>query len=157
MENAEDGAGVRFPPPLIYIIGLVIGVYAGRALGLPHLDLSDAVRDILSGAFLIAGVIVMLAAIGLFRSRKTNIIPFKPATCLVDTGIYGFTRNPMYVGMALTYVALAILFNSVGGLILLPVVLAIMQTQVIAREEAYLERTFGRDYLAYKSRVRRWI
>jgi len=157
METAQDGAGVRFPPPLIYIIALVIGVYSGRALNLPHLGLSHAVRDIFTGGFLIAGVIVMFAGAGLLRSRKTNIIPFKPATCLVDTGIYGITRNPMYLGMALTYVALAILFDSLGALVLLPAVIAIMQTQVIAREEAYLERAFGRDYLAYKGRVRRWI
>ena len=157
METAQDGAGVRFPPPLIYIIGLAIGIYAGRALSLPHLGLGSRLRDLFGGAFLLAGVIVMFAGAGLLRSRKTNIIPFKPATCLVDTGIYGVTRNPMYLGMALTYAALAILLDSLGALLLLPVVIGIMQTQVIAREEAYLERAFGRDYLAYRGRVRRWI
>jgi protein-S-isoprenylcysteine O-methyltransferase Ste14 len=157
METAQDGAGVRFPPPLIYIIGLVVGIYAGGALNLSHLGLSHGLRNVLSGVFLVAGIIVMFAGAGLLRSRKTGIIPFKPATCLVDTGIYGVTRNPMYLGMALTYAGLAILFNSLAALVLLPVVLAIVQMQVIAREEAYLERAFGRDYIAYKSRVRRWI
>jgi protein-S-isoprenylcysteine O-methyltransferase Ste14 len=157
MESAQDGAGVRFPPPLIYIIGLVTGIYAGRALNLRHLGLNHTIRDILGGAFLVAGVVAMFAGAGLLRSRKTNIIPFKPATCLVDTGIYRITRNPMYLGMALTYLALANLFDSLGALALLPVVIAVMQTQVIAREEAYLERAFGGAYLAYKGRVRRWI
>ena len=157
METAQDGAGVRFPPPLIYIIGLAIGIYAGRALSLPDLGLGPRLRDLFGGALLLAGVIVMFAGAGLLRRRKTNIIPFKPATCLVDTGIYGVTRNPMYLGMALAYAALAILLDSLGALLLLPVVIGIMQTQVIAREEAYLERAFGRDYLAYRGRVRRWI
>jgi len=157
MESVQDGAGVRFPPPLIYIIGLVIGVFAGRALNLPHLGFGPLTRDILTGGLLIAGVIVMVAGAGLLRSRRTAIIPFKPATCLVDTGIYRVTRNPMYLGMTLTYAGLAILLDSLGALVLLPVILATMQSQVIAREEAYLERAFGRDYLAYKGRVRRWI
>ena len=89
--------------------------------------------------------------------RRTAIIPFKPASVLVNSGIYGWTRNPMYLGMALAYGGLAVLFNSLAALIVLPIVLAVVQTQVIAREEAYLERAFGREYLAYKSQVRRWI
>jgi len=89
--------------------------------------------------------------------RGTAILPFKPASNLVTSGILGWTRNPMYVGMAVFYVGLAIALNSVASLVLLPVVLAIVQTQVIAREEAYLERAFGEDYVAYKKRVRRWI
>jgi len=63
----------------------------------------------------------------------------------------------MYVGMALTYAGVAIFVNSLAALVLLPVVLAIIQTQVIAREEAYLERAFGHDYADYKKQVRRWL
>jgi protein-S-isoprenylcysteine O-methyltransferase Ste14 len=63
----------------------------------------------------------------------------------------------MYLGMAVFYVGLAVTFNSVAPLVLLPLVLAIVQTQVIAREEAYLERAFGDEYLAYKARVGRWF
>ena len=79
------------------------------------------------------------------------------ATALVDTGIYRFTRNPMYVGMALLYAGLALGFASGAALLLLPVVLVIIQTQVIAREERYMEAKFGANYLDYKRRVRRWV
>ena len=63
----------------------------------------------------------------------------------------------MYLGMALIYLGVATFFNSLSSLVLLPLVIATVQTQVIAREEAYLERTFGAEYVAYKKRVRAWI
>ena len=83
------------------------------------------------------------AGAGLFLRNRTAIIPFKPATRLVTSGVYRWTRNPMYLGMALTYAGLAFLLNSLTALVLLLVVIAIVQRQVIAREEAYLERAFG--------------
>jgi protein-S-isoprenylcysteine O-methyltransferase Ste14 len=157
MDKTADGANVRFPPPLVYIIGLALGVVAGPPLGLPTLGLQLAPRVAAGVAIDVVGFLVMFAGAGLFLRRRTAILPFKPASALVTSGILGLTRNPMYLGMAVFYVGLAILFNSLAALVLLPLVLAIIQTQVIAREEAYLERAFGDDYRAYKARVRRWF
>ena len=157
MENASDGANVRFPPPLIYVIGLVLGIAADRVLKLPNLDLPLAIRIVAGGLLDLIGFLVMLAGAGLFMRRHTAILPFKPATTLVTSGILNWTRNPMYLGMAIFYVGLAFILNSLAALVLLPVVVAIVQTQVIAREEAYLERTFGEEYVAYKNRVGRWV
>jgi len=95
--------------------------------------------------------------VGLFLRRRTAVIPYKPATSLVTSGIYRWTRNPMYLGLALIYLGLALILNSLAALVLLPLVLSIIQSQVIAKEEAYLERTFGNDYVAYKKSVRPWI
>lgn len=155
--HVPDGPRVLFPPPLIYIAGLAVGLFADRELDLPGLGLGRGPREIVAAGLIIAGMAVMTAGAGLFMRRRTAIIPFKPATCLVNSGIYGWTRNPMYLGMALAYAGLALLFNSLAALIVLPIVLAVVQTQVIAREEAYLERAFGREYVAYKGQVRRWI
>ena len=157
MKNAGDGANVRFPPPLIYAGVLALGFTAGRLLHLPTLGLEPGLRDPLGVAFVLAGFLVSFAGAGLFLRNRTAIIPFKPATHLVTSGVYRWTRNPMYLGMALTYVGLAFLLNSLTALVLLLVVIAIVQRQVIAREEAYLERAFGNQYLAYKNRVRPWI
>ena len=63
----------------------------------------------------------------------------------------------MYLGLAVLYCGFAILFDSAAATLLLPLVLVIVQTQVIAKEEAYLERAFGGEYRAYRNRVRRWI
>jgi protein-S-isoprenylcysteine O-methyltransferase Ste14 len=157
MERATDGANVRFPPPLIYLCGLALGIMAERFLHLPSLGLQPKIRDLLSGILVLVGFLVMFAGAGLFLRRGTAIIPFKPATHLVTSGIYGWTRNPMYLGMALTYAGLAVLLNSLASMVLLPLVIVVIQTQVIGREEAYLERAFGNQYLAYKNRVRPWI
>jgi len=157
MKNATDGANVRFPPPLIYVAVLAVGIAADRLLNLPRLGFPSMIRNVAGGALDLMGFLVMFAGAGLFLRRRTAILPFKPASSLVTSGILGWTRNPMYLGMAIFYAGLAVISNSLTAIILLPLVLAIVQKQVIAREEAYLERAFGDEYVAYKNRVRRWI
>lgn len=157
MEKVTDGANVRFPPPLIYVAGLLLGIVADRFVKLPNLGIPPVSRNVVGGVIDVMGFIVMFAGAGLFMRRRTAILPFKPATSLVTSGILAWTRNPMYLGMAIFYVGLAVILNSLIALILLPVVLAIVQKQVIAREEAYLERAFGAEYVTYKNRVGRWI
>ena len=157
MEKAVDGAGVLFPPPLIYVAGLALGIAGDRMVHLPRLGLQPTLRDIVGAGSVVAGLLVSFAGAGLFRRLGTAIIPYKPATRLVTSGIYRWTRNPMYLGMALIYLGVATFFNSLSSLVLFPLVIATVQTQVIAREEAYLERTFGAEYVAYKKRVRAWI
>lgn len=157
MTNGTDGAKVHFPPPLIYLAGLAIGIAAERLLNLPRLGIPVITRSVTGGALLVVGFVVMFAGAGLFLRRRTAILPFKPASSLVTSGILHWTRNPMYLGMAIFYLGLAVILDSLAAIIVLPLVLATVQKQVIAREEAYLERTFGHEYLAYKTRVRRWF
>jgi len=157
IEKTVDGARVFFPPPLIYVAGLAVAIAADRLAHLPRLGLPPTLRDVLGTGFVVAGLLVSFAGAGLFRRLGTAVIPYKPATRLVTSGIYRWTRNPMYLGMALIYLGVAAFFNSLSSLVLLPLVLVTVQTQVIAREEAYLERAFGAEYVAYKKRVRAWI
>ena len=134
-----------------------MGIGADRILHLPGLGLPLMIRSITGALLALVGFLVMFAGAGLFLRKRTAIIPFKPATCLVTSGVLGRTRNPMYLGMAIFYVGLAVELDSLAALLVLPLVLAVVQAQVIAREEAYLERAFGGEYVAYKTRVRRWI
>lgn len=157
MTEDTDSANVRFPPPLIYLLLLVLGIWTGRKLNLSGIGLDESAVTVIGALLAVIGIIVNFAGAGLFHKLRTAIIPFKPATKLVTSGIYGWTRNPMYLGMALIYAGIAILFDSILALALLPLVLAIIQTNVIAREEVYLERRFGDAYRDYKRRVRRWI
>jgi protein-S-isoprenylcysteine O-methyltransferase Ste14 len=158
MTNDVDSANVRFPPPLIYLGFLVLGIWAGRTFGVPGLGLGASTRDLLGWIITAIGIAVgPVAGAGLFYRLRTAIIPVKPASRLVTSGIYRWTRNPMYLGLALIYAGIAILFDSLLALLLLIAVVAIIQVYVIAREEAYLERAFGDEYRAYRTRVRRWI
>ena len=106
---------------------------------------------------LAAGLIIGLLAAGLFRRAGTDVKPWRSSTALVTDGPYRWTRNPMYLGMCLVYVGLAIAADSLAALLLLIPVLIIIQTQVIAREERYLEGKFGDEFRAYTARVRRWL
>lgn len=156
MKADDDSAHVTFPPPFVYLGFLLIGLAADRVIGQP-LGLPLLTRGVLAIASIAPGVGLLLAASGLFRRAGTDAKPWKTATALVNSGVYRFTRNPMYLGMALLYAGLAFAFASAGALLLLPVVIGIIETQVIAREERYLETKFGDVYREYKQRVRRWI
>jgi protein-S-isoprenylcysteine O-methyltransferase Ste14 len=92
-----------------------------------------------------------------FQRKGTAVEPWKPTTAIVTTGPYRLTRNPAYLGMALVYIGIALLADALWVLVPLPVVLLIIDRMVIAREERYLERKFGQEYVDYKVRARRWI
>lgn len=111
-----------------------------------------------------AGVVIMGLAIGLavwawlcFRRAGTGVMPFSPATALVTHGPYRFSRNPMYLGLAGTLLGAAVLIGSITPFIVLPAFMALIAERFIEAEEALLERTFARQYLDYKARVRRWL
>jgi protein-S-isoprenylcysteine O-methyltransferase Ste14 len=151
----RDSAGVRIPPPLIYLGGLAVG-FALEAL-LPGTSFSAVLQWILGGALLVAGLALLASFNTAFHREGTAVEPWKPTTAIVSTGPYRLTRNPAYVGMALVYIAIAVLAEALWVLLPLPLVLAMVDRGVIAREERYLERKFGQEYLDYKSRVRRWV
>ncbi|WP_377844027.1 methyltransferase family protein [Bosea sp. UC22_33] len=157
MAAEPDSAGVRFPPPFIYLGALLLGLAAERFVPLRSFGI-DRHWVIGAGALLvIAGAALMLSAAGLFRRLGTNVRPSRPTKLIAKTGPYRWTRNPMYLGMALTHAGLAIGLDGPIALALLPLVLIVIQTRVIAREERYLEAKFGADYRQYKAEVRRWL
>jgi protein-S-isoprenylcysteine O-methyltransferase Ste14 len=154
-DDSADSAGVAVPPPLVYALGFGIGYALDRLKPAP-LGMGGA-RTMLGWLLAAAGVTLAASAIVLFRRAGTSPVPIQPTTALVVRGPYRFTRNPMYVGLAALYAGIALLVNSLWPLLVLPVVLVVIRWQVIAREEAYLERKFGDAYRAYTARVRRWL
>ncbi len=105
----------------------------------------------------VIGALLIAAALGLFRQMGTRPEPWQPSTALVTGGIYRFTRNPMYLGMALIYTGLAGGFDSPAAGILLAPLIAVIHFGVIVREERYLAQKFGTGYLQYKATVRAWL
>ena len=91
------------------------------------------------------------------KRAGTGVSTATPTTAVVVRGSYRFSRNPMYLAMAFLYLGLAIAINGLLIIVLLPVLLGILSFGVISREERYLERKFGEDYLRYKAKVRRWL
>ncbi|MEH6756143.1 MAG: isoprenylcysteine carboxylmethyltransferase family protein [Parasphingorhabdus sp.] len=154
----EDSAQVKFPPPFVYIGFLLTGLVIDRWTG-PICEFMSAAGYLpfIGIAVILAGLFFMIAGTSRFRQLGNNLEPWKPTNQIVRSGIYRYTRNPMYLGMALTYLGLTLVFHSPWALILLPVVIIVIRTQVIAREEHYLETKFGSEYLDYKKSVRRWV
>ena len=151
----RDSAGVIAPPPLIYLGGLAVG-FVIEAL-LPGASVPGVVRWVGGGVLVVAGLALLASFNTAFVRKGTAVEPWKPTTAIVTTGPYRLTRNPAYLGMALTYVGIALLAGALWALVPLPFVLIVIDRAVIAREERYLERKFGREYLDYKAGVRRWI
>ena len=152
----EDSAKVTFPPPLVYLGMWLLGLLADR-LGGFALPLHLPVRVAGVAILVTFGLLIVFAGIFRFSQAGTDPKPWKASSVFVNKGIYRFTRNPMYLGMAIAYLGLAIGSASPSALVLFPVLVAVIHTQVIAREERYLETRFGEDYRAYKAQVRRWI
>jgi protein-S-isoprenylcysteine O-methyltransferase Ste14 len=91
------------------------------------------------------------------RGVDTTIRIDKPVSSLVQNGPFRYSRNPGYVALAMIYAGIAVLRNALWAILLLPLVVYVIQREVIQREERYLERTFGEEYLNYKTRVQRWV
>ncbi len=157
MQIEDDSPKVKVPPPLVFLVALVGGIGLEHALGGPWLDIALALRVPAAVLLFCAGIAIILRAANLFRDAGTNIEPWRTSTAIVSSGPYRWSRNPIYLAMAVIHLGLAPGFGSLIALLLLPIVLIVIQTQVIAREERYLEAKFGDAYRDYMARVRRWL
>jgi protein-S-isoprenylcysteine O-methyltransferase Ste14 len=153
--DEADRAGVRIPPPVIYVAGFLVGVALELAAPIGGLPFALALLAGLLGAAL--WLAFDGSAMWLFHRARTSMVPMKPTTALVTSGPYRITRNPMYVGMAFLYVGLALSLGVIWSLAFLPVVVFAVDRLVIAREERYLEAKFGEEYREYDGHVRRWL
>lgn len=106
---------------------------------------------------LLVGLLLILDCIFLFRRAATPIIPFEKSDTLITAGIYQYSRNPVYLGMALILLGAAVSLGSLSPLLVIPCFLVIIQEGYIRHEERFLEKIFGDEYLQYKSSVRRWL
>jgi protein-S-isoprenylcysteine O-methyltransferase Ste14 len=156
-KTAERGAAVRIAPPVLYLVGIVVGVVLDFYTEFLRLDITLMWRIIGGVATAALGVGVMISAIGGFKATEQDPKPWLPSPEIISTGIYGLTRNPMYVSMAVLQVAVSIaLSNGWVAILVIPVLVAVYMTAV-RPEEAYLAGKFGDIYLQYKHSVRRWI
>ena len=154
-DDERDNPGFLVPPPLTYLLTLVLGLVLDRRSHVPFLP--RGVARIL-GWPLLGGGVLLNGWFNLTMQRaETPIDPRKPVSNLTTEGPFRYTRNPAYLSLTMVYAGIALLRNALWAILLLPLVLFAIQRDQIEREERYLERTFGEEYLAYKERVRRWV
>jgi protein-S-isoprenylcysteine O-methyltransferase Ste14 len=156
--NHPGTAGVIARPPVLFLVALLLGLALDHLLPVPVAGLeTDLVHWISAGSLILLGLALAAAGIRDFTNAGTPVPTYKPTRALVTTGIHGWTRNPIYLGMFLLYGGIGLAARSPWTLILtLPLAITI-RYGVVAREEAYLERRFGDAYRHYKARVRRWL
>lgn len=155
MNEARD-ASSDFPwPPTIYGLSALVAWGLGRVAPLP-MALSEGLRWAGWGVVALAVLIAAAAEISFLRAR-TATLPTSPTSAIVESGVYRFTRNPMYLAMTLALIGLGLALSSPWFWLVAPAAVRLVTRLAIEREEAYLARKFGDAYLAYKSRVRRWL
>ncbi len=159
-QQANDTAiaGVIARPPLLFLGGLLLGLGLDRLLPLPfESPAGGPAYPTAGGLAILLGLAVFIAGIRGLSRAATPVPTNQPTRVLVTTGIHGWTRNPIYLGMFLVYLGIAIAAQSPWILLLLLPLAVTIRYGVVAREEAYLEWRFGDAYRYYKAHVRRWL
>lgn len=142
-------------PPVYFLVALLLMGFFHAVV--PGAYLIEAPYRYAGAVLAALGLCVIVWAALLFRRAGTNIRPYLPSTALVVAGPYRFSRNPMYLGMAGILLGAAIYAGSLTPFVVIPAFMGLVQERFIVPEEAKLEAAFGREYVKYKSRVRRWL
>lgn len=155
MKDAKDTAGVIAPPPLIFLVCLLIGIGFDTLWPVPLLP--ETLQYIFGLALIALSGALIVFILREFSKGKTDINPYKPTTAIITTGPFSYSRNPTYISLALLFLGIAIMVDGLWILAMVIPAFLIIHTFVVLREETYLERKFGDEYRTYKAAVRRWL
>jgi protein-S-isoprenylcysteine O-methyltransferase Ste14 len=155
MNPKTDHAPITVDAPVLLAIAILLTALLQWFIPLPFFP--SLPSRILGAILFVAGFAFGFPALRGMLNAKTSPNPHRPTNSLVFDGTYRFTRNPMYLGMLISYAGLFIFFQNPWFLLILPILVWLFTTWVIIPEEKYLEGKFGKEYLDFKGRVRRWI
>ena len=156
MADTTDTANVIFRPPFAWAVAVLAGLALNWLMPLPFVPAAAPAGWLGAMVFVLALALFSWAIVTITRAGS-NVPTKLPTTTIVESGPYRFTRNPIYLGMFLGLIGLAIAFDNFWLLMMLVPFALVIRYGVVAREEAYLERKFGDVYRGYRSRVRRWL
>jgi protein-S-isoprenylcysteine O-methyltransferase Ste14 len=146
---------VRIPPPLYYVAGFAAGMVLNRLVAVP---VGGRPATVIAGVAVAGlGLVLNFAGVAGVIRHRTTIVPHHPVAALITSGAYQWSRNPMYTGLAITYLGGALVVGSRWPLALWPLVIFAVARLVIRPEEQYLTERFGQTFIDYRSRVRRWL
>lgn len=156
MQSSENTArGRRVLPPVYFLVAILLIAALHRYVPIATL-ISPPISY--AGLLLIGlGLLVNLVSVRQFAVHATAIKPFEESSALVTGGFFRYTRNPMYVGMVLILIGIAVLLGTLASFLPIPLFVWLIQTHFILREEAMLEQTFGDRYREYRQSARRWL
>ena len=145
------------PPPVLLVATALLMWLVAAFTTFARIEIPARVP--IGSAALAAGLLIDLCGAVQFLRARTTINPMKidSASALVTTGLYRFSRNPMYVGQVLLLAAWALYLTNALSMVVLPVFVAWLQRFQIVPEERALEAKFGQAFRSYRKRVRRWL
>ena len=145
----------KIPPPIIALV-CALGILFSKPFFKEYSNVKNSSISIL---FFLIGIACFFFAIKLFKKHNTTISPLKPekATSLIVSGIYMYSRNPMYLGMLFILISTSIRFNIIGGIISISTFIIYITKFQIIPEEEQLKRIFGEKFLNYKKKTRMWL
>ena len=155
-QNASENPGVHIPPPLIVAAMIGSGLLLDRWLGTSPIPYTHFARYVGYGLVGISGFLVIWAMLSYHR-HKTNILPHAPDQNLIVDGPFRISRNPIYLAMLGAHMGIGLYLGRPWAILTVILSYLALRFYVIAREERYLERVFGKPYLDFKTTVRRWI
>ncbi len=155
-KETKGVSGAYIPIAVVFLLGLASGIIANLFV-VPFPIVQSTWIAVVGVVPLAVGAYLFVSARRAFRRRATPLMPWKATTQLVQDGPYMYTRNPIYLALALWFLAASLIFNSAYLLDIVVVVVILFDRTQIPREERYLEDKFGEEYARYKSKVRWWI
>jgi len=153
----SDRARIIAPPPLIGLTCILLAFLAHHFKPLPIFQTRSAFQIAAGILLIVIAIAIVASARSIFAAHGTHLNPYRPTEAIVTTGVYRFTRNPIYIAFLLVLPAVGLFANSFWFLIFTVLLGFILHFGVVKREETYLEDKFGDAYRDYCRRVRRWI
>tara|TARA_A100001015_G_scaffold133523_1_gene148165 strand:+ start:914 stop:1459 length:546 start_codon:yes stop_codon:yes gene_type:complete len=145
----------KIPPPIVTLV-FGLAIYFSKPL---FPDFSNVILNVLSLLLIIVGLLTLISAARSFKVQETTINPINidKATSLVVSGVFKYSRNPMYLGMVLILLSISFKFNLIGGIVLTMLFTGYITTFQIIPEEIVMNKLFGDEFEKYKNKTRRWI
>jgi protein-S-isoprenylcysteine O-methyltransferase Ste14 len=146
---------MKIPPPILVLILVVSSFLSSKKIDVIHIP-NQTLTSIL---ILLIGILILIIPVSKFIKSKTTIDPikFKKVNTLVTSGIYKYSRNPMYLGLLLIVISSSILYLNIYSVTTPMIFYYWINRFQIKREEIFLTEKFGKEYLLYMTRTRRWI
>ena len=154
-EQDRPNINKNIHPPIIALMFIVLAYFLGRFAPLPFV--APAILRNLGLLMAFIGFLLGIGAFLEFRNARTTVDPHGSSQQVVTSGIYRFTRNPIYLGFLLMVMGLPLNSGLYWGVVMAPFYIFLMNRLVIEHEEDYLEKKFGKTYASYKAQVRRWL
>ena len=148
---------LKVPPAVVMFVFMILMFFVSKLFSQHNIDFIFQIFVAVELFF--TGLMIIGAGVYIFNEKNTTVNPLNPekSSKLVEEGIYKFTRNPMYLGMAIILISFGVYLGNIFNVINIILFVLYMNKYQIIPEEKALTQLFGDEFIAYKSKVKRWL